>query len=228
SFRLLCTPRAFLLNSILLDSIGLHGCLSWFQFRMPGFKFTDTDEAVCVPSLTVLVTGATGLLGRAVYREFQNNGWLVIGTGYRRARPRLLCCDLTDEDAVKMLIHNNKPDVIVHCAAERRPDVVERHTEAAVNLNVHATATLAKEAAAAGVFFLYISSDYVFDGRNPPYGEDDSPNPLNLYGRSKLEGERETLRHCPGTCLSTHLFVHLSTYLSVHISRLHVHLQFLA
>lgn len=53
-----------------------------------------------------------------------------------------------------------------------------------------------------GALFLYISTDYVFDGRNPPYGEDDAPNPLNVYGRSKLEGERETLRHCPGTCLS--------------------------
>ncbi|XP_030010130.1 methionine adenosyltransferase 2 subunit beta isoform X1 [Sphaeramia orbicularis] len=156
------------------------------------------QEEVLSPALRVLVTGATGLLGRAVCREFENSGWLVIGTGYRRARPRLLRCDLTDEDAVRGLVQEYKPDVIVHCAAERRPDVVERHTEAAINLNVHATGTLAKEAAASGAFFLYISTDYVFDGRNPPYGEDDSPNPLNVYGRSKLEGERETLRHCPG------------------------------
>lgn len=76
--------------------------------------------------------------------------------------------------------------------------MVEHHPEAAVNLNVHATGALAKEAAAAGVVFLYISTDYVFDGRRPPYGEDDAPNPLNQYGRSKLEGERETLRQCPG------------------------------
>lgn len=47
----------------------------------------------------------------------------------------------------------------------------------------------------------------MFDGRNPPYGEDDAPNPLNVYGRSKLEGERETLRHCPGNCPVSHLFV---------------------
>lgn len=53
-------------------------------------------------------------------------------------------------------------------------------------------------AAVCAATFLYISTDYVFDGRNPPYGEDDAPNPLNVYGRSKLEGERETLRHCPG------------------------------
>lgn len=146
----------------------------------------------------VLVTGASGLLGRAVCREFLSGGWSVTGIGYKRARPRLIRCDITDEDAVKELLTKYKPDVIVHCAAERRPDVVERHTEAAVNLNVHCTSMLAKEAAACGAVFLYISTDYVFDGRNPPYGEDDSPNPLNVYGRSKLEGERETLRHCPG------------------------------
>lgn len=51
---------------------------------------------------------------------------------------------------------------------------------------------------AAGIFLLYISTDYVFDGRNPPYGENDTPNPLNMYGKSKLRGEREILRHCPG------------------------------
>lgn len=53
----------------------------------------------------------------------------------------------------------------------------------------------------AGIFLIYISTDYVFDGRNPPYGENDAPNPLNLYGKSKLEGEREILRHCPGIFL---------------------------
>lgn len=145
----------------------------------------------------VLVTGATGMLGRAVCRQFKSDGWVVTGTGFKRALPRLLRCDLTDEDAVRAIVQEYKPEVIVHCAAERRPDVVERFTEAAVNLNVHATASIAKEAAACGAFFLYISTDYVFDGRNPPYGEDDCPNPLNVYGRSKLEGERETLRHCP-------------------------------
>ncbi|XP_037543665.1 methionine adenosyltransferase 2 subunit beta [Nematolebias whitei] len=168
---------------------------------MPGFQFSGSREEVLVQGPRVLVTGTTGLLGRAVFREFHNSGWVAIGTGYRRARPRFLQCDLTDEDAVRRLLHEYKPEVIVHCAAERRPDFMERHTEAAVNLNVHATSTLAKEAAVCGASFIYISTDYVFDGRNPPYGENDSPNPLNVYGRSKLEGERETLRHCPGAVI---------------------------
>uniref|UniRef100_A0AAY4AZS8 Methionine adenosyltransferase 2 subunit beta n=1 Tax=Denticeps clupeoides TaxID=299321 RepID=A0AAY4AZS8_9TELE len=152
-------------------------------------------ENVDVPSRRVLVTGATGLLGRAVYKEFQNNAWDGLGCGYSRARPRFLRCNLLDEEALRGVIQDFQPHVIVHCAAERRPDVVERHTEAALNLNVHVSATLAKEAA--GIFLIYISTDYVFDGRNPPYGENDAPNPLNLYGKTKLEGEREVLRHNP-------------------------------
>ncbi|XP_021473231.1 methionine adenosyltransferase 2 subunit beta isoform X3 [Oncorhynchus mykiss] len=107
------------------------------------------QENVAIPYRRVLVTGATGLLGRAVYKEFQNNAWHALGCGYRRAQPRFLRCNLTDEDAVRAVIQDFQPHVIVHCAAERRPDVVEQHTEAALNLNVHASGTLAKEAGAA-------------------------------------------------------------------------------
>lgn len=157
------------------------------------------QKEIYTPSRRVLVTGATGLLGRAVYKEFHNNDWDTLGCGYTRARPRFLSCNLLDEEAVRDVILSFQPHVIVHCAAERRPDVVEHHTEAAFDLNVHACATLAKEAA--GIFLIYISTDYVFDGRNPPYGENDTPNPLNMYGKSKLRGEGEILRHCPGAAV---------------------------
>lgn len=75
------------------------------------------DEAMG-PAPKVLVTGATGLLGRAVYKEFQNSGWLVIGTGYKRTRPHLLHCDLTDEDAIRGLLQEYKVllSVVLHPA----------------------------------------------------------------------------------------------------------------
>ena len=98
---------------------------------------------------------------------------------------------------------NFQPHVIVHCAAERRPDVVENHPDTASQLNVDASGNLAKEAAAIGAFLIYISSDYVFDGTNPPYREEDIPNPLNLYGKTKLEGEKAVLENNLG---KTHLF----------------------
>ena len=64
------------------------------------------QEDVSIPCRRVLVTGATGLLGRAVYKEFHNNNWHTLGTGYHRARPRFLRCNLLDEDAVKAVIQD--------------------------------------------------------------------------------------------------------------------------
>uniref|UniRef100_A0A8C6UAF9 Methionine adenosyltransferase 2 subunit beta n=1 Tax=Neogobius melanostomus TaxID=47308 RepID=A0A8C6UAF9_9GOBI len=101
----------------------------------------------------VLVTGATGLLGRSLCRQLRDDGWNVTATGFRRAPPLMLRFPAL----TKRLF---QPDVIVHCAAERRPDVVEHSSEAALNLNVHSTATLAKEAA----FSSYISIQFVFVG----------------------------------------------------------------
>lgn len=82
--------------------------------------FLLQEEAV-VLGPKVLVTGATGLLGRAVCREFQNSGWSVVGTGYRRARPGLLRCDLTDEDAVRGLLHEYK---VLHAVLHTLPPEV--------------------------------------------------------------------------------------------------------
>ncbi|XP_076434292.1 methionine adenosyltransferase 2 subunit beta isoform X3 [Peromyscus maniculatus bairdii] len=107
------------------------------------------EEEVNIPSRRVLVTGATGLLGRAVYKEFQQSNWHTIGSGFRRARPKFEQVNLLDSEAVHHLIHDFQPHVIVHCAAERRPDVVESQPDAASQLNVGASENLAKEAGAA-------------------------------------------------------------------------------
>ncbi|XP_063303503.1 methionine adenosyltransferase 2 subunit beta isoform X1 [Pelobates fuscus] len=159
------------------------------------------QEDVVVPNRRALITGATGLLGRAVYKEFKDNSWHVVGCGYSRARPRFERVDLLDATAVEALVQDFKPHVIVHCAAERRPDIVENQPESASLLNVGASENLAKEAAKVGAFLIYISSDYVFDGRNPPYREDAVPNPLNHYGKTKLEGEKVVLQNNEGAAV---------------------------
>ncbi|KAI9313539.1 RmlD-like substrate binding domain-containing protein [Dichotomocladium elegans] len=144
--------------------------------------------------MKVIVTGASGLLGRAVFRTFKNAGHDVIGIALTRAdRPGFVKLNLTDADAVKGLMEVQQPEVVVHCAAERRPDVAEKNRDGACYLNVEVPRTLAKLAKANGFMLIYISTDYVFDGTNPPYQVDDVPNPLNFYGKTKLDGEKAVL-----------------------------------
>ncbi|BFZ59930.1 hypothetical protein YB2330_000952 [Saitoella coloradoensis] len=143
---------------------------------------------------TAIVTGATGLLGRAVYKEFEQS-YKVVGTGLTRAQSPLVKLDLLDHEAVASLIEKEQPSVIIHCAAERRPDVSEKQQEYTEKLNVEATRKLVEAAAksASKPLVIYISTDYVFDGQNAPYEVDDKTNPTNWYGHTKLDGERAVL-----------------------------------
>jgi dTDP-4-dehydrorhamnose reductase len=141
--------------------------------------------------MTVLLTGASGLLGRAVLRELTAEpAWQVCGTAFSRARPGLVRLDLCDEPAVAAFLDRTRPDAIVHAAAERRPDVSERDPDATRRLNVAATGRLAEWAARHGAWLVYLSTDYVFDGTMPPYRPDAPTHPLNRYGTSKRDGER--------------------------------------
>ncbi|GAB1602894.1 methionine adenosyltransferase 2 subunit beta-like [Argonauta hians] len=140
----------------------------------------------------VLITGASGLLGRAVFRKFQSasDKWDIYGTAFKRTSQLLHKLDLTDEEDVFRTVRKFQPNIIIHCAAERRPDIVENDEEASYKINVQATITLCKAAVECSSWLLYISTDYVFDGTSPPYNVDDPPNPLNKYGLSKLNGEK--------------------------------------
>ncbi|OHE60234.1 MAG: hypothetical protein A2Z99_04945 [Treponema sp. GWB1_62_6] len=141
--------------------------------------------------MKVVVTGATGLLGRSLMRTLDGAvGFEVVGSGFSRARGGIIRLDLEDEDSVARFLDQEKPDAIVHAAAERRPDAVEKSPESAERLNVGASERIARLAARRNCRVLYISTDYVFDGTNPPYGPDSPVNPLNAYGRMKLAGER--------------------------------------
>ncbi|KAK5993442.1 Methionine adenosyltransferase 2 subunit beta [Cladobotryum mycophilum] len=145
----------------------------------------------------VLVTGATGLLGREVAAAFRLRGWNVKGTGYSRADGvDILKVDLGSTASVAKALDEIKPQVIVHCAAQRFPDKVDKDPEGARALNVVASKSLASLAAARGIFLIYISTDYVFPGRpgDAPYEADATPDPTNLYGQTKLDGEAVVLQ----------------------------------
>ncbi|KAB2578243.1 Methionine adenosyltransferase 2 subunit beta [Lasiodiplodia theobromae] len=145
---------------------------------------------------TALVTGATGLLGSQVAQAFEARGWSVVGTGLTRASPpSTIKLDLLDAAAIEKALDEVKPDVIVHCAADRSPDSCSTNPAAARALNVDAARTLTAAAARRSIFTLYISTDYVFPGvpGDAPYAPLAATQPPNTYGLTKWEGENAVL-----------------------------------
>lgn len=141
----------------------------------------------------VLVTGATGLLGCSLFRVFTEQGFNVFGTGFSRAKGPIIQLDLTDNVAVTELLNSTSPDIIIHAAAERKPDVCENNQAHTKTLNLAVTEHLAKEAKRINARLFFISTDYVFDGKEPPYLENAKTHPLNFYGETKEFGEHIVL-----------------------------------
>ena len=99
--------------------------------------------------------------------------------------------DITDLDLVQRTFDSTKPEVVIHTAAFTSVDNCEHWPDLAFHVNAEGTRNVAVACRQASLPMLYVSTDYVFDGQKPtPYGEDDQPNPLNVYGQSKLQGER--------------------------------------
>ncbi|SDI17098.1 dTDP-4-dehydrorhamnose reductase [Pseudomonas benzenivorans] len=133
--------------------------------------------------MRILLLGAQGQLSRELQLCLQDQAELIV-----MGRDRL---DLAQPEQIRRRVRQLRPTLLINAAAYTAVDQAEREPEAAFALNATAPAVLAEEAAALGAPLIHYSSDYVFDGRKAtPYSEDDPPNPLNVYGRSKLAGER--------------------------------------
>jgi dTDP-4-dehydrorhamnose reductase len=132
---------------------------------------------------TILLTGAQGQVGFELTRSLQGLGHVVA-----LDRNKL---DLTDLNEVRSVVREIKPAVIVNAAAYTAVDKAESDVDAAMRLNAEVPALLAVEARRLNAALVHYSTDYVFDGAKlGAYAEDDSVNPQNVYGRSKLAGEQ--------------------------------------
>ncbi|PQP84641.1 dTDP-4-dehydrorhamnose reductase [Paenibacillus sp. PCH8] len=135
-------------------------------------------------SYRVMVTGAAGQLGHDVVKSFQAEGHQILACD----RDQM---DITDQQQCTELIATFQPHLIVHCAAYTAVDQAEVDEDTAYTVNASGTRNIAVAAERVGAKLVYISTDYVFDGRGSrPYQEYDVTNPQSVYGKSKLVGER--------------------------------------
>lgn len=154
--------------------------------------------------MTIFLTGASGLVGSAFAAAAHRRGHRIIGTvgshaGTVTGLARQQAVNLADEAAVTAAVLDAFPEAIVNCAAVAAPEACDRDPVLAQALNVTLPARLAQLAHHLSARLVHVSSEQVFDGTSTrPYRRDDPVNPINLYGRQKLEGERAVHAAAPG------------------------------
>lgn len=162
----------------------------------------------------LLVTGASGFLGRTVALEALASGRPVVAVVHRHSvdHPELqtVSADLTAPAAAKALLGRLRPVTVVNCAALADVDECERKPERARLLNVDVPRSLAAACAELGVGLVHISTDSVFDGKRGSYTESDEPGPVNVYARSKLDGERAVQDAFPDALIIRTNFIGIS------------------
>ncbi|SRR6266705_1050704 len=143
--------------------------------------------------MRVLIFGATGLVGKALMREWQ--GYEVVGLGSKDA-------DIRSEEQVTAAIQKHAPECIVLAAAYTDVDGCETHSDIAFDVNFRGAANVAKASAKAGTRLIFLSTDYVFDGsKNHPYETDEPLSPQTIYGKTKAEAEVEIRKVHPQACI---------------------------
>lgn len=139
--------------------------------------------------MKLLVTGKTGQLGHDVCKELEARGYEVVGVGSADM-------DITDADAVRKVLYEHRPEIVIHCAAYTAVDNAEEDEETCRKVNVDGTENIARICRELDAGMLYLSTDYVFSGTGErPWKPEDEAEPLGVYGLTKYEGELAVKKH---------------------------------
>lgn len=133
--------------------------------------------------MKILITGATGQIGSHLIPLLSNNAHALI-------TPTRQEMDITDAGETRSFIANHNPELVINLAAYTAVDLAESNVDLAFATNHFGASNVSKASAAVGAAIIHLSTDYVFSGeKGSAYTEDDLPNPVNIYGKSKLAGE---------------------------------------
>jgi dTDP-4-dehydrorhamnose reductase len=145
----------------------------------------------------VFVTGCGGMLGNAIYPYFTSLYAQVLATDKVLSEDWLVRLDVRDDAHLSRVFAEYKPQIVIHLAAETDLEFCELNGDIAKDTNSTATRTVARLCEENGATLVYISTAGVFDGlKEGFYTEEDKPNPIMVYGRTKHEGEVDSLKHC--------------------------------
>jgi len=152
----------------------------------------------------VLIIGA-GFLGSNIAKEFSDH--FVIQTNLTKIQKNSYILDITDRKKVLDFFNEIKPNIVINCAANTGIDFLEKNTQIAYSINGEGAKNLAIASERSKIRLIHISTDGVFDGTRGNYTEEDKPNPINVYARSKIIGEENVVKNC-----SNHVIVRTNFY----------------
>jgi dTDP-4-dehydrorhamnose reductase len=146
--------------------------------------------------MNVLVTGANGFIGHYIISALLQKGYDVVATGkgecrlpFKQDNFSYMAMDFTDPYAVHDVFEKVQPAIVIHAGAMGKPDECELEQWQSYLVNVEGTVNVLMNAAEQKSFFIYLSTDFVFDGEKGMYTEEDEAKPVNFYGKTKLEAE---------------------------------------
>ena len=166
--------------------------------------------------MKILITGANGFLGYYLTKQLLKKGHHVIATGKGDCRLpfnnleafEYTAMDFTNPFAVHDVFEKYKPDIVIHAGAISKPDDCELQQWQAYTTNVEGTVTLLINAAEQKSFFIFVSTDFVFDGKKGMYAEEDELAPVNFYGKTKAEAEEAVKEYEHGWAIARTVLVY--------------------